>query len=241
MKLPNWFKILWWWILLLLITYFLFTRYSDLIAGKATPADIIIFLVWISLWLLPLVSEINILGIMIKKEVEAIKRDFTEKIEAIRNEIQNSIDVRSQFNPHLTLQMPPPDSQLPTIEERVRSEIQRAMLQYGIQQSSVEQDQITVSESETYLFSVRNNIERELRRIYSQFFPNDTRERYTSVIAISRVLTNNEIISPGLAEAIRQVYRSCSAAIHGEDVSEAQVNFVRDTARELLSTLRAIN
>jgi len=241
MKLPNWFRILWWVVLLFIITIFLKTRLSDLVAGKATPADIIIFIVWILLWLLPLVSEINILGIMLKKEVEAIQKDFTEKIDNIRNEIQSTIDVRSQFNPHFTVQMPPPDSQLPTIEERVRSEIQSAMQQYGIQQSSVEPDQITVSETESYLFSVRNNIERELRRIYSQYFPKDTRQRYTSVIAISRVLTNHEILSSGLAEAMRQVYRSCSAAIHGEDVSEAQVNFVRDMAPELISTLRAIN
>ena len=117
--------------------------------------------------------------------------------------------------------------------------MQNAMDQYGIQRTSV-QPEVSVSETENYLFGVRHNIERELRRIYTQRFPDDNRRRYTSVISISRVLTNYEVLNPDLANAIREVYRACSAAIHGEEVTEAQVGFVRDVAPELLSTLRAI-
>lgn len=157
----------------------------------------------------------------------------------LRNELQNTIDIRSQFNPQFTLQMPAPDGQLPHIEEQVRSAVQNAMNQYGIQRTTVESE-VSVSETENYLFGVRHNIERELRRIYGQRFPDDNRRRYTSVVSISRVLTNYEVLSPDLANAIREVYRACSAAIHSEEVTDAQVGFVRDVAAELISTLRAI-
>ena len=198
MKFPNWFRILWWVILLSGITLFLKSRLPDLISGSSTPADIVVFLVWIALCLLPLVAEINILGIKLKKEVEAIHKDLSERIEAVRNDIQNTIDVRSQFNPQFTLHMPPLDSQLPAIEEQVRVAINNAMNEYGIQRGSIESNQIAVSETERFMFAVRNNIERELRRIYSLHFPNELARRYSSIISISRVLTNHELPSPAV-------------------------------------------
>lgn len=48
------------------------------------------------------------------------------------------------------------------------------------------------------------------------------------------------MISPNLAHAVREVYSVCSAAIHGEDVSDNQVQFVRDVAPELLAALEAV-
>jgi len=239
MKLPNWFRIIWWGLLLIVVSLHLFKRYPEFILGKSAPVDVIVFLVWIALWLLPIVSELNLFGIKLKKEVEAIHKDLSNRIDTLRNELHNTIDIRSEVNPQFTLQMPAPDAQLPRIGEQVRSAVQNAMDQYGIQRTTV-QPEIAVSETENYLFGVRHNIERELRRIYTQRFPDDNRRRYTSVIAISRALTNYEVLNPDLANAIREVYRACSAAIHGEEVTEAQVGFIRDVAPVLLSTLRAI-
>jgi len=43
-----------------------------------------------------------------------------------------------------------------------------------------------------------------------------------------------------LADAVQEVCRVASPAIHGEPVSDAQVAFVRDLARELDSALEVI-
>jgi hypothetical protein len=241
MKLPNWFRVLWWSLLLAGVTFFLASRYAELISGNAVPADIIIFLVWIALWLLPVVSEMNIFGIQIKKEVEAIRKDMNEKIDTLRADIRNQVDIRTQVNPQFTIPIPAPDAQLPRIEEQVRRAVEAAMRAHGLPLPEGRQTaDLSVSEVENYLFGVRLNIERELRRIYRSRFPGDTSGRYSSVIAISRVLANGEVIDPELGNAIREVYRACSPAVHGEDISEVQVSFVREVAPELVTTLRAI-
>lgn len=241
MKLPNWFRVLWWSLLLASVTVFLAWRRTELISGKAMPADIIIFLVWIALWLLPVVSEMNIFGIQIKKEVEAIHRDMNQKIDNLRADIRNQVDIRTQVNPQFSIPVPAPDAQLPRIEEQVRRAVEAAMRAYGLPLPEERHSaQLSVSEVENYLFGVRLNIERELRRIYSNRFPEDTRGRYTSVIAISRIMANAEVIDPELGNAIREVYRACSPAVHGEETSEAQVSFVREVASELVAALRAI-
>ncbi len=54
------------------------------------------------------------------------------------------------------------------------------------------------------------------------------------------VLIQAEIVDSELARAIRQVYAVCSPAIHGEDVSQTKVNFVREVAPELQATLRKL-
>ena len=61
MKLPNWLLITWWGIALIGILLFLTARLPDLQAGGATFADVVVFLVLIGLWVLPLVSEVNVL------------------------------------------------------------------------------------------------------------------------------------------------------------------------------------
>ena len=47
------------------------------------------------------------------------------------------------------------------------------------------------------------------------------------------------LISPEQDESLRKVYAICSAAIHGEEISEAKINFVRDVAPEIIASLQA--
>ena len=57
----------------------------------------------------------------------------------------------------------------------------------------------------------------------------------------STYLIINELIAPQMGNAIREVYSVCSPAIHGEEVSSAQVDFVRNTAPELIPALEVIS
>ena len=41
MKLPNWFRILWWFLLTAGLTWVLYRRYPDLVAGHAAVVDVL--------------------------------------------------------------------------------------------------------------------------------------------------------------------------------------------------------
>lgn len=62
MKLPNRFRILWWALLLSALSVFLYTRLEQFSKGMANVADIVAFLVWVALWLLPLFEELSFFG-----------------------------------------------------------------------------------------------------------------------------------------------------------------------------------
>lgn len=57
---------------------------------------------------------------------------------------------------------------------------------------------------------------------------------------MARALAEEGFLDPDLVHAIREVYSVASAAIHGEPVSEAKVDFVRDVEGQLLSALRTL-
>jgi hypothetical protein len=89
-----------------------------------------------------------------------------------------------------------------------------------------------------FLVLTRYSIERELRQLWKASFGTDA-ERL-SAPRLLPALVESGILTTNLAKAIREVYSVCSPAVHGEDISQAKVRFVRDLAPDLLSTLRAI-
>ncbi|WP_156824690.1 hypothetical protein [Thioalkalivibrio sp. ALJ15] len=118
MNFPNWLKLIWWGIALIGALAFLLFRLSDILVGQAQFADVIVFLVFIGLWILPLVAEVNILGIHLKNEIEEIKREVAL--------VRNSVEVRNSFNPQVIVPPPPSEDELPDLREEVRTAVSQA-------------------------------------------------------------------------------------------------------------------
>ena len=83
-KLPNWLKIVWWLSLVCFFAYLLFERYDSIINGVATAIDIIIFLIFIALLIIPLFQEVNIFGVGFKKENDNPRPSPDSKLPKIR-------------------------------------------------------------------------------------------------------------------------------------------------------------
>ncbi|HEX9665609.1 MAG TPA: hypothetical protein VGA95_03530 [Thermodesulfobacteriota bacterium] len=241
MKLPNWFKVLWWVLLLGGLTYFLYRRYPDLVVGHSSYADVFVFLIWVALFLLPLFQEISFFGLTFKKEIEALKADVKGEIAELRSDIRNTVDIRTQFNPSFTFApLPPSDSQLPLIEERVRNILDEFVRAHNLRMPAVPSDDLKVEDDVSFLFGVRYNIEKELRRIWKERYGEEDRRRPLSIHQVSRMLAEEQLIDPALISVIREVYSVTSPAIHGEEVSKAQMAFVKDVAPNLIAALRSV-
>jgi ribosomal protein L20 len=240
MKLPNWAKLLWWLFLLLIITSFLLKRYLALASGSGTPVDVFIFIIWVVLFLLPLFQEMSFFGFTFKKEIEAIKSEVKEQVASIRSEIRSNVSVRSEISQQFMYPPPVPDSRLPELEERVRSAVEEALRRYGMSSLRESTRQIAVGDDVTFLFWARYSIEREMRRIWFERFDKDSHRHSVLVNRIIQTLVDTQLIDPALARATREVYLVCSPAIHGEEVTPAQVAFVRNVAPGLITALKAI-
>jgi hypothetical protein len=239
-KLPNWFKITWWIALVLIITEFLYKRYPDLIAGHAAPVDLFAFGIWVALLLVPLFSEINFLGIKLKQEVEDLKRFVAAQIIDVRNDIRNTVDVRTTVSQQFT--MPSPDSQLPKLEEITKAAVAEALAAYGLKPENVGTEKPQVPPDTAFLFTTRYQIEMLINRIIisRQLAPMSVTSRPLSFSEQVRLLVQAGLIEPRLERAMREVYAICSQAIHGREVSSAKGSFVKDVSSELIAALSAI-
>jgi hypothetical protein len=236
MKVPNWFRIVWWAVLLLLIGGILYGRRADLLTGRAVPADVLIFLVWVGLFLVPLFQEVNLFGLKLKQEVAGLKQDLAN----LRAEFRNTVDVRAQINPTFNISSPPPDKELPALEERIRSVLNQVLTERGVQPSEVANTDVDVSDDVAYLFKIRYQIERELRRIWDRRMEANVFRKPRSIGEMASILEAEGFIESRVVNILRQVYSVASPAIHGEPVSEAKMAFVRDVAPRLIATLRAL-
>jgi hypothetical protein len=86
MEFSNKFKIAWWVILLLVLTGISIWR---LCAGVFNNCDIIIFVFWFILVLFPIISEISLFGISVKKDIEEAKNELKNYLAEIKMEINN--------------------------------------------------------------------------------------------------------------------------------------------------------
>lgn len=238
MQLPNWLKVFWWIVLVGVLSYFLRERLPDLLTGKAAAADIAVFGVWAALLLAPLFSEVTLLGVTLKNEIEELKGSIAVQLSEVRADIRSAVDVRTTVSQ--TFNSPPPtDAQLPAIENQVKAAVAAALAEHG-EKIVGTPDTPAVAEEISFLFNTRYHIESELRRIAAGREFGAAGRRAVPIHLLSRSLVDSGLLSPRLGNAIREVYSVCSPAIHGEPVSEAQVVFVKDVGPELISALRSI-
>jgi hypothetical protein len=84
MEFSNTFKKSWWAILLLVLTIFGLFR---LATGIFNGFDIVLFIFWFILVLFPIISEISLFGINVKKDLEAVKDEIKHSIADIKNHV----------------------------------------------------------------------------------------------------------------------------------------------------------
>lgn len=98
------FKRAYWLALVAILTWFLWLRVGDAVAGNATGADALVFAVWIGLLLAPLYSEVELLGVTLKQAVDEAKKEIKSEVVSLRSEVANAIAVSAQVNQtfHLT-------------------------------------------------------------------------------------------------------------------------------------------
>ncbi len=240
MKFPGWFKYLWWIIIFAAFSYLLYQRYGDISTGKANSVDLFILVIWTALALVPLFQEISLPGISLKQQIEDIRKDVKQEFANIRMTLSNVVDVRTQTN--LYYPAPPPDAQLPALEEKIKIAVEEAIEKYGLQPTGEEKSQtpLNVDNDVQFLFSARYSLEKELRRIWGERFGDEQERRPQPIYKLVDGLTQAQLIDQNLGHLIREAYSVCSPAIHGEDISKAKVNFVKDVIPELLNILKAI-
>lgn len=239
-------KRLYWLGIVAFLSYLVATRFSSIVSGDPTNMDIIVFIIWVALIVVPLFREVNIFGVGLKNEIDSLRNDFRGEMLNLRSEIQNTINFRQQ----IIVGQPPSDAEIPIIEERIKPTLEQARKELDVKGLVSVTKGTEVPTNTQFLFSVRYTIENELKRIWN-FMTKERRLTKEYEITQSGIfprsmhrvvseLTEMNVISYEFRDLIQDIYAISSSAIHGGDVTNVKVKFVRESAPIVIAYLKSI-
>lgn len=155
------------------------------------PVDVFVFLVWAALLVAPLFREVSFWGLQFKQELEETRKHIAGQLSAMEYRIQSSVAVNPQFH-FGTIPAPPPDMQLPALQEKldlILGEIKKK----PAAPTASDWHPPAADDKVEFLFRSRLQIETELRRLYKELAGTDAPSRTTT--AISSEITPAEMRS----------------------------------------------
>ena len=241
LAISRWARRIWWALLSAGLSIVVYRRLPAIVGGTASNADLALLAILMGLLLSPLFSEVSLFGVSLKREIDALRSDLKLEFLVFKTDIQQSLNVQATLNQNIaigTLPTPAPDKQLPVIEQRAKRILADAFFALGQSDARKLVEQLPVDDQR--LIGVRVLLERELRRIVGRRELTPYGRQVVRPLDHVVLLREADLVSPDMAQAIREVYLVCSLAVHAEEVTPAQRAFVEGVAPGLLAQLRAI-
>ena len=241
-KTKTWLKSLWWLILVLTLVFILSKRLNYIFEGVAQPFDIFLFIILFALLLVPLFQEIEIFGIKFKKEIEELRKELTNNLISLKNDINNKIDLQNQSNQNFYInpQNIPSDSELSSLKDSFNKTIEEIRQENKINISSESEAQSSITKDTQYLFSVRYSIEDELKNIIRRLNLDSDTIIFSSLKWMLEIIEAYIKLDRQIIDMLKKVYSICSLAIHVNGVTQAQINFVKDVSPDLINYLKNV-
>ncbi len=231
-KLWEYLKKKFWYLLLLVASSSYVLHYRNQIYQlKEINAQNLIFLLWLVLLFFPLFSEMEFLGVKVKKEVEKATEEVKESIGALQtqlNQIQMTTSIATNLN--INNSPLPPEQKIEELLQIVRD----LRLSQSNPSSIISDAVITKDDHDVYLFKVRRDIELSLRELCEKIgYAN-----MASIPKMLQVLNHAEVINGTTCDLINQISKIANRAIHGEIVSSDYIAFVQETNPVVIRQLK---
>ncbi|MGO1058001.1 hypothetical protein ACTL32_02590 [Planococcus sp. FY231025] len=230
MKFTNKFIIGWWIMLLIVFGIILIARFDHFTSNTLILFDYIILILLFILVFLPLYSEMSMFGFSLKREIESVEESVNDlKSLVISN--TNSNVVYFNADPQLTEEQ---RAQLKrSLEVRDGNSFESAV---HTEESAIHEF-ISAEKTVINFFAIRYLLEKEIRRIAVDHISDPNKK---PVLQLVKTLSQQGIFEPNMLNAILEVWSITSAAMHGEDIGEADENFVESVGQPLLHRLKGI-
>jgi len=222
-KFHPYFKVAWWIALICTLTAMAAYRWHLLQTEASATLDSILISTLIGLLLLPLFSELKILGITLKQSTD---------------------------DPDDRPPSPSPGFSTVDEEERIRAIIRQELDKNGVSERSCQMPaKYLDTDDETIVAAITNAIEGEIERVYvrthSRIF-DDARislGTYSPLPAGGMVQALNKagIVSDELVRIVRKILMIGWGAANGFTPDGAQVSYVKEVGPGILAILKAIN
>lgn len=220
------------WILLLVFLLCNFSR----IMSEPIFLDYIAIALFIILTFMPLLSEMSLMGISIKKELSNTKNEIKNELLVVREQMINlNISNNNKTDLHIYQSSPPPENVDAAIEaSREYKKEHRVDETFADTTSSIPKANVT-------LFKARLSIEKKFNKIYELLSITPKRYIFDVNLIIDNIriasIIEKEKLSIDHLIKIKQVINICNRGIHGELVDSKYVVFVNELLPIILYTL----
>lgn len=235
-KLLSFLKEKLWYIFLLAIStiYLAINRFA---IEKLDDASMLstVFIIWVILLALPLFSELEFLGVKVKKEVKKAVEKSNEEVKASLNNLQqlvSQIQISNSVAPQFTI-----NSGLLPSEERIDNLIKEIhLLNEQNKDKQVEQrDEITIPASNLELFKMRYEIEIRIREALELI--GYTGKNRTSLMQATYYLNQQGVLDPTSTDLIIQMLRIANRGVHGEIIGQKYMDFASQAYPQIIDGL----
>lgn len=205
------------WILMLI---YIIIRKEIYLNNIITTMDKVVLILFAIFTLSPIFSEVDFMGIKIKREVEKNKieteKELLEMKKVINNNLLHNSNIINNF-------VNAPDNALKNMAKDY--------------ENIKEEKEIEIDNDTMLCFKVRQRIEMLLKQIAAKY---EIIEKNYGAMNILRTLTNKEIITNKLYNILLEIIIICNRAIHGEEISQNHNNFIRSTYKQVLTELERV-
>lgn len=194
-----------------------------------------VFIIWVILLALPLFSELEFLGVKVKKEVKKAVEKSNEEVKASLNNLQqlvSQIQISNSVAPQFTI-----NSGLLPSEERIDNLIKEIhLLNEQNKDKQVEQrDEITIPASNLELFKMRYEIEIRIREALELI--GYTGKNRTSLMQATYYLNQQGVLDPTSTDLIIQMLRIANRGVHGEIIGQKYMDFASQAYPQIIDGL----
>ena len=235
-KLLSFLKEKLWYIFLLAIStiYLAINRFA---IEKLDDASMLstVFIIWVILLALPLFSELEFLGVKVKKEVKKAVEKSNEEVKASLDNLQqivSQIQISNSVAPQFTIN----GGSLPS-EERMDNLIKEIHLlnEQNTNKQTEKQDKVNIPAQNLELFKMRYGIETKLYDAMG--FIGYNGKNHISLVQSAYYLSRQGVLDPKCIDLLIQVVRIANRGVHGEIVDQKYFDFASEAYPKIIDAL----
>lgn len=239
----------WAWYIIILIASSLYVYHYrfEIYQLKELNAQNLIFILWLLLLFWPLFSEMEFLGVKVKKEVEKATEEVKDNLARLQVEVTELKVSNSNTNTNsFSLFLDSPKQLNKTLEEVEKSE--KTTKKASTTDSSKapqepsttsellsENDMLNVSEQDMYLFKVRLNLENIVSRICEKTGYESNQVFKNKLNYLFRM----GFLSTDTMKTISQIWTISNRGIHGEIIGSEYIDFVKKAVPIMFKKLQS--
>ena len=235
-KLLSFLKEKLWYIFLLAIStiYLAINRFA---IEKLDDASMLstVFIIWVILLALPLFSELEFLGVKVKKEVKKAVEKSNEEVKASLDNLQqivSQIQISNSVAPQFTIN----GGSLPS-EERMDNLIKEIHLlnEQNTNKQTEKQDKVNIPAQNLELFKMRYGIETKLYDAMG--FIGYNGKNHISLVQSAYYFSRQGVLDPKCIDLLIQVVRIANRGVHGEIVDQKYFDFASEAYPKIIDAL----